>query len=292
MRGYFFYMTYSAVYCALIENRKQSKLPEDQYSEQHHIIPHAEGGSDDASNLVRLSAREHYIAHLLLVKIYNDVKMYSALVYMRCGNKFVNRNFKFNSRLYEKMRKQFAKKVSKSKKGRHYYNNGKVEVMTFECPEGFMSGRLPYSEEALQNMKLGSQSEKHKAASRANFQKAAAMKKGKPFSEEHRRRISESVKGEKNGMYGKTLSLEARAKISKAHKGKPKSEETKAKMKANNANKSPVIQFTKDGKFIAEYATMSEAELATGIQHGQIRRVILGTSSYGKFIWKYKESSE
>ena len=30
------------------------------------------------------------------------------------------------------------------------------------------------------------------------------MRKGKPFSEEHRIRISESVKGEKNGMYGRT----------------------------------------------------------------------------------------
>ena len=190
------------------------------------------------------------------------------------------------------MRIEYANKISTSYKGRHYYNNGKIEVKRFECPEGFVPGRLPYSEEALRNMKDGAQTTKHKAASRANFQKAAAMNKGKPFSEEHRRRISNSVKGEKNGMYGKTLSLEARAKISKAHKGKPKSEETKAKMKANNANKSPVIQFTKDGKFIAEYKTMTEAELATGLSRAKIRRVILGISSYGQFIWKYKKSSE
>ena len=284
-------MTYSAVYCALIERRRQQPLQDDVYGEVHHIIPKSEGGDDSKENLVCLSAREHYVAHLLLAKIYNDFKMYSALTYMQT-KRHKNRIFKFNSRLYQKMREEYAKKVSKSKKGRHYYNNGDVEVMCFECPEGFVPGRLPYSEEALQNMKLGSQSEKHKAASRANFQKAAAINKGKPFSEEHRRRISEAVKGEKNGMYGKSLSKEARDKISKAHKGKCKSEDTKAKMKANNANKSPVLQFTKDGKFIAEYATMSEAELATGIRHGQIRRVILGISSYGDFIWKYKESSE
>lgn len=257
------------------------------YKERHHIVPKSEGGSDDADNVVNLTAREHYIAHLLLAKIYDDKKMHSAVIYMQTNHN-KNRVFKFNSRLYEKMREEFGRKISVSYKGRHYYNNGKIEVKKFECPEGFVPGRMPYSEKALQNMKLGSQSEKHKAASRANFQKAAAMKKGKPFSEEHRRKISEAVKGEKNGMYGKTLSKEARDKIRKVHKGKPKSEETKAKMKANNANKSPVLQFTKDGKFIAEYATMSEAELATGIRHGQIRRVILGKSSYGDFIWKYK----
>lgn len=255
-------------------------------------MPKAEGGSDDKTNLVKLTARQHYIAHLLLAKIYDDCAMYSALVYMRCGNKFVNRNFKFNSRLYEKMRDEFGKKVSSSRKGKHHYNNGKVSTYCDSCPDGFVPGRMPYSEEALKRMKAGAQSEKHKAASRANFQKAAAMNKGKSFSEEHKRRISEAIKGKNNGMYGKHLSQEAKERISKAQKGKPKSEETKARMKANNANKSPVIQYTKDGAFVAEYETMTEAYQATGIRPSQIRRVILGTSSYGQFIWKYKRSSE
>ena len=279
-------MNHIKTYKQLIMNRICNPV-KSTYVERHHIVPKSEGGSDDADNIVNLTAREHYIAHLLLAKIYDDKKMHSAVIYMQTNHN-KNRVFKFNSRLYEKMREEYGRKISTSYKGRHYYNNGKIEVKRFECPKGFVPGRMPYSEEALQNMKLGSQSEKNKAAARANFQKAAAMNKGKPFSEEHRRKISEAIKGEKNGMYGKSLSKEARDKISKAHKGKRKSEETKAKMKANNANKSPVLQFTKDGKFIAEYATMSEAELATGIRHGQIRRVILGISSYGDFIWKYK----
>lgn len=33
--------------------------------------------------------------------------------------------------------------ISKANKGRHYYNNGVIEVMQFECPEGFVPGRLP-----------------------------------------------------------------------------------------------------------------------------------------------------
>lgn len=280
-------MDYEKTYNKLIAAARTQQL--DGYYETHHIVPRAEGGSDDKTNLVNLTARQHYIAHLLLAKIYNDVKMYSALVYMRCGNKFVKRNFKFNSRLYEKMREEFAKKVSNSRKGKHHYNNGKISVYCADCPNGFVPGRMPYSEEALANMKLGSQSEKQKAAARANFQKAAAMNKGKTFSEEHRRRIGESVKGEKNGMYGKHLSEETKQKMSKALKGRPKSPATRAKMKANCANKSPVIQYTKDGTFVAEYETMTAAYQATGIRPRQIRRVILGTSSYGDFIWKYKE---
>lgn len=40
-----------------------------EYFETHHIVPKSLGGTDDKNNLVNLTAREHYIAHLLLVKI-------------------------------------------------------------------------------------------------------------------------------------------------------------------------------------------------------------------------------
>lgn len=33
-------------------------------------------------------------------------------------------------------------KQSKAIKGRHWYNNGEISIMSFECPEGFVSGRL------------------------------------------------------------------------------------------------------------------------------------------------------
>ena len=38
------------------------------YTEKHHIIPKSMGGLDTKENLVVLTAREHYIAHLLLTK--------------------------------------------------------------------------------------------------------------------------------------------------------------------------------------------------------------------------------
>ena len=34
------------------------------------------------------------------------------------------------------------KKMSKANKGRHWYNNGKENRFCFECPEGFVSGKL------------------------------------------------------------------------------------------------------------------------------------------------------
>ncbi|AUS02050.1 HNH nuclease [Vibrio phage 3.058.O._10N.286.46.B8] len=40
----------------------------DGYIEHHHIIPKCMGGSDDPSNIVRLTAREHLLAHYYLWK--------------------------------------------------------------------------------------------------------------------------------------------------------------------------------------------------------------------------------
>lgn len=39
--------------------------------------------------------------------------------------------------------------ISKANKGRKYYNNGIIEVMQFECPEGFVPGRCPKAKESI-----------------------------------------------------------------------------------------------------------------------------------------------
>ena len=63
-------MNYQKIYDQLIEKRKQYPLDKkDCYCEKHHIIPRCLGGSNDKTNLINLTAREHYVAHCLLVKI-------------------------------------------------------------------------------------------------------------------------------------------------------------------------------------------------------------------------------
>jgi hypothetical protein len=42
------------------------------YYERHHIVPKWMGGSNDKSNLVLLTAREHYLCHYLLFLSYKD----------------------------------------------------------------------------------------------------------------------------------------------------------------------------------------------------------------------------
>lgn len=121
-------MDYKKVYDALMEKRRSNPVPNDEYGERHHIVPRSEGGSDDSDNLVRLTAREHYIAHLLLAKIYNDFKMYSAVTYMRCSSPDHKRDFKFNSRLYQKMREELAKRIGEINRGRKASKETKMKL--------------------------------------------------------------------------------------------------------------------------------------------------------------------
>ena len=62
-------MNYKNIYYNIINNRIKNKY--EGYTESHHILPKSLGGSDEKTNLVDLSAREHYICHLLLTKMFD-----------------------------------------------------------------------------------------------------------------------------------------------------------------------------------------------------------------------------
>jgi len=65
-------MNYKKIYFQIIRNRINNPLSSEQYGEFHHIKPKSFGGMDDKKNLVRLSAREHFIVHFLLYKHYKN----------------------------------------------------------------------------------------------------------------------------------------------------------------------------------------------------------------------------
>lgn len=48
----------------------RNRVPDSAYFETHHIVPKSEGGGDTADNLVALSAREHFLAHWMLFRMY------------------------------------------------------------------------------------------------------------------------------------------------------------------------------------------------------------------------------
>jgi len=55
-------------YCNIISSRQSIVLGKQEKGEVHHIIPRSLGGTNDKSNLVKLTTREHFVCHLLLVR--------------------------------------------------------------------------------------------------------------------------------------------------------------------------------------------------------------------------------
>lgn len=229
-------MNYQNIYNQLIEKRKNNKLSKKEcYCEEHHIVPLSEGGLDTKENKVFLTAREHYIAHLLLAKIYDDYKMYSAITYMQTG-RLKDRKFKYNNKLYGKMREELGKKNSERMKGNIPWNKGKTGIYTEETRRKISESKKgkKLSEECKIKLSLSHSGKKHhnygKHLSEEIRMKISDSLKGIKITEETRRKLSEALKGEKNPNYGKHPSEETRRKISKAHKGKKLSDETRQKL--------------------------------------------------------------
>lgn len=113
---------YTKIYFQIIHKRKVKQVIDinsDIYFEIHHIIPRSLSGDNSKNNLVRLTAREHFICHYLLTKMIFEkqdlLKMLYAFNMMRTIPKQMkNGRTHNNSVLYETNKK----KISLLSKGR------------------------------------------------------------------------------------------------------------------------------------------------------------------------------
>lgn len=207
-------MNYQRIYDEIINNALIRGLDKNRlngYYEKHHIIPKCLSGSNEKSNLVLLTGREHYLCHYLLWKIYKDNnKLMNAIWRMIHGqqSKFIN----INSKQYEDL------KMIKS-------NQMKEFNKTFQ-----------FSDEAVEKIKQSKIGKKRKPFTRSSptketIEKRLKTKSEKTYvvSEETKRKIS---KGQKNRI-PKPHTEETKQKMRGAWEKRkliPVSEETKKKM--------------------------------------------------------------
>lgn len=74
---------YQRWYDQIVERAKLRAISHD-YTEWHHIQPRAFGGSDDLSNLVELTYREHFLVHWLLTKVTVGPQRRQMLLALHC----------------------------------------------------------------------------------------------------------------------------------------------------------------------------------------------------------------
>jgi hypothetical protein len=105
-------LNYTKIYSDLIHRSLNRKISD--YTERHHIIPVSMKGTNDRENIAILTAREHYVAHYLLCKIYpTNSKLAQGLWFMSQKNMHgtLIRKYKITARAYEQARIMFIKSM-------------------------------------------------------------------------------------------------------------------------------------------------------------------------------------
>lgn len=217
-------MNYLKQYILLI--KKAQVTNQEGYCERHHIFPKSIFGDND--KVVKLTARQHYIAHALLEKIYiqrygkQDVrtkKMVHAFFMM--NNAHGNGQIRYtNSRLFEASRIRFSEQMT----GKNSPFYGKKRVFSEQHLANLEASRkrgaehplygIPRSEEVKEKMRGPKSAEHREAVSRARM--------GIVFSETHLHNLSESHKGQIPWNKGKKMSAEHKQRLSESQKNKNK----------------------------------------------------------------------
>ncbi|MFA6198895.1 MAG: HNH endonuclease signature motif containing protein [Bacteroidales bacterium] len=208
-------MDYKRIYNEIIDNRKLNKFH--GYTENHHIIPKSVGGLDIIENLVELTAREHFICHYLLTKMFEPktkefYSMVKAFSMMGCC---LNEHRYINSRLYESNRKYMSETMSKlqigtnnSQFGTCWINNGtdnkkiKKELLSEFLDNGWIKGRINvFTDEQKMIISVRSKNMEHKSRPQTEEtkQKLSLANKGKKLSDEYKLKISKSLIGKNIG---------------------------------------------------------------------------------------------
>lgn len=170
-------MNYRNIYMRIIAHAKsQNRSKKDgNYYERHHILPKSlfPAWKTKKSNLVLLTAREHFFCHQLLTKIYPTSQMVYALYAFTSRP---NCDYKITAKEYERIKKQRSIEMSKRMKGNSYgFKKGQIAPITLKKLRG--EKIIPWNK------------------GKGKKYEPKVPKPRKPLSEEMKRKISKANKG-------------------------------------------------------------------------------------------------
>lgn len=157
---------YTYWYISLIANAQSRQLPTDTYTEKHHIIPKCMGGPDTSNNLVRLTAKEHFIAHRLLVKMTEGEmhrKMVFALWRMTHDPKKRNKRHVVSPGQYEQLKTLMAINIKEQNTGRK-----PTEQERINQKKGIVDSGGPWNKGQSMPKEFGRNISKHRQGSKSS----------------------------------------------------------------------------------------------------------------------------
>lgn len=165
-------MDYQRQYDLLIQSRRRRVI--NKGYDRHHINPRCIGGSDCKDNIIRLTPKEHFIAHLLLAKIHGGVLWYPVHLMARRVGK--------GSRHYKRMRDEL--RVKRSEKANRQWADPEMR----DKMSAGMRGRVLSPESRAEV----SEKMKAKWADPEYREMATKARQGRVMSPEARKRMSEA----------------------------------------------------------------------------------------------------
>ena len=289
-------MDYQRIYNQIIERAQNRQL--EGYKEKHHIIPKCLGGNNDKLNIVELTAREHFLCHLLLVEIYpKNFKLIHAAFMMSTVKK--RKEFQYNvfvsSRTYEylKLRKQqelgliinekyitsFKKKYphiilnDNNKNCINYSFNKNIELKNIICPCGSGVKRFRNYTKGYQNYCS------RKCCNNFTKEKSNITKENKGLWDNSKKRLRQQ---EIEFLGIENIEKLRRERIGKGNKGKNIGGHSRGKL---------IIQYDLENNFIKEWPSIRQAGIELKNTSGEtIRKCLIGLqlTAYG-YKWKYKD---
>ena len=160
----------------------------DGYAEVHHIVPRSLGGSNEADNLIRLTARQHYIAHWMLARALGGSASRAFFMMSNFG-----KYGQVNSTTYQIARQEYADRVSEQLKS---------------CPN--IPAFTEQHREKLRQAKIG------RRLSEQTRRKVGDAQRGRTLSAETRKKISDAKKGIATRGTGWKHSQETRKKMTES----------------------------------------------------------------------------
>lgn len=122
------------IYKSIIERAKNREI--EGYYEKHHIKPKSLGGDDNDNNIVKLTAKEHYVVHHLLWKHYkfiNDVDSATLMSYAFWSMCIQHKEDRYVSATsYKKIREEHIKLIRERYTGENNPNYGNGDKMRGE----------------------------------------------------------------------------------------------------------------------------------------------------------------
>ena len=207
-----------------LQNRKRLKKsnPDYTYYENHHILPKSifpeyKNLRTNKWNSVLLTAREHFICHILLWKHYKSIKYTDGEIKMSMALKRLAYDGKHNSRKYESLKinikftDEHKKNIGLSSKGRINTRKGIYNYSSKTWQNKFKRLRKKYNIKYI-NQNNNIKIIKFYIYTPEDRLKNSLSRKGNTLANDTKRKISNSNKGIKNHFYGKHHTYEQKEK--------------------------------------------------------------------------------